>query len=89
MSSSTQGQTQPTSSAAIPHHYPHSQQAAATTTTTHAQADAARAIDHTNAWKPSLDRRQSWNKEDQKHVLQMSGMAVGNTGPGFTEKPTT
>ena len=25
-------------------------------------------LDHTNSWKPSLDRRQSWSKEDQKHA---------------------
>lgn len=81
MSSSTHGPNE-TSSAALPLHDASSRPA-----TTHVQADAARAIDHTNAWKPALDRRQSWNKEDQKHALQMSAVAGANTGPGFTEKP--
>ncbi|KND92446.1 hypothetical protein TOPH_02925 [Tolypocladium ophioglossoides CBS 100239] len=52
----------------------------------HAEADAARAMDHTNSWTPSLDRRQSWSKEDQKRALQMSAMDGVKTGPGFTEK---
>lgn len=42
---------------------------------------------HADAWKPALDRRQSWSKEDQKHALQMSGMAGAGSAPGFTEKP--
>ncbi|KAJ6444997.1 MFS multidrug transporter [Purpureocillium lavendulum] len=49
-------------------------------------AAAARAMDHTNAWQPSLDRRQSWSKEDQKHVLQMSSLDGAKTAPGFSEK---
>lgn len=32
------------------------------------------AIEHAEAWKPNLDRRQSWSKEDQKRALQMSGI---------------
>ena len=43
-------------------------------------------LDHTNSWKPSLDRRQSWSKEDQKHALQMSSLDGVKTGPGFSEK---
>lgn len=39
----------------------------------------------TSAWKPSLDRRQSWNKEDQKRALQMTGVSNVKTGPGFSE----
>jgi hypothetical protein len=50
-------------------------------------AAPARGITSTNAWKPSLDRRQSWSKEDQKHALHMSAMEDVKTGPGFTEKP--
>ncbi|POR32579.1 Protein PLM2 [Tolypocladium paradoxum] len=53
---------------------------------THAEADAARAMDHTNSWTPSRDRRQSWSKEDQKHAAQMSTIDDVQTGPGFTEK---
>ncbi|UNI16849.1 hypothetical protein JDV02_003245 [Purpureocillium takamizusanense] len=52
----------------------------------HPDANAARAMDHTNSWKPSLDRRQSWSKEDQKHALQMSSLDGVKAGPGFTEK---
>lgn len=58
------------------HHHP----------STHAEADAARAMDHTNSWTPSLDRRQSWSKEDQKRACQMPAMDGVKTGPGFTEK---
>ncbi|KAG9252736.1 uncharacterized protein F5Z01DRAFT_224374 [Emericellopsis atlantica] len=32
------------------------------------------AMERTNSWKPSLDRKQSWKKEDQKRALQMTGM---------------
>ncbi|KAL0768865.1 hypothetical protein CaCOL14_008174 [Colletotrichum acutatum] len=39
----------------------------------------------TNSWIPSFERRQSWNHEDQKHVLQMSHIDDVKTGPGFTE----
>ncbi|KEY69945.1 hypothetical protein S7711_06477 [Stachybotrys chartarum IBT 7711] len=49
--------------------------------------DAAdRAMSHTNEWKPSFERRQSWNKEDQKRALQMTGIDRIKTGPGFTER---
>ncbi|KAF6812017.1 hypothetical protein CPLU01_14989 [Colletotrichum plurivorum] len=53
---------------------------------THSAADAARAIERTNSWKPSFERRQSWNKEDQKRELQMSHIDNVKTGPGFTER---
>ncbi|KAK1768151.1 hypothetical protein QBC33DRAFT_558316 [Phialemonium atrogriseum] len=55
--------------------------------TPHSAADAERAMSSTAAWKPSPNRRQSWDKEELKHDLQMS--RVGNVGagqPGFTEK---
>ncbi|ROT43032.1 hypothetical protein SODALDRAFT_355224 [Sodiomyces alkalinus F11] len=53
----------------------------------HAAADAARAMDHTNSWTPSFARRQSWNKEDMKHHVQMGGIQESvRTGPGFTEE---
>nr|XP_036577882.1 uncharacterized protein CTRU02_12189 [Colletotrichum truncatum]KAF6784978.1 hypothetical protein CTRU02_12189 [Colletotrichum truncatum] len=52
----------------------------------HAAADAVRAIERTNSWKPSFERRQSWNKEDQKRALQMSHIEDVKTGPGFTER---
>lgn len=35
-------------------------------------AAAKHALEHTTSWKPSLDRRQSWNKEDRKRALQMA-----------------
>ncbi|OHE97292.1 hypothetical protein CORC01_07347 [Colletotrichum orchidophilum] len=40
----------------------------------------------TNSWKPSFERRQSWNQEDQKRALQMSHIEDVKTGPGFTER---
>uniref|UniRef100_L2FIY6 Uncharacterized protein n=1 Tax=Colletotrichum fructicola (strain Nara gc5) TaxID=1213859 RepID=L2FIY6_COLFN len=45
-------------------------------------AEAARVIERTNSWKPSFERRQSWNKEDQKRELQMSHIEDVKTGPG-------
>ncbi|KAH8662695.1 hypothetical protein BGZ61DRAFT_143995 [Ilyonectria robusta] len=50
----------------------------------HAQADAARAMRHTDSWTP-IERRQSWSREDQKHELQMTGIKDTEMGPGFTE----
>ncbi|KAK1244359.1 hypothetical protein MKX07_003158 [Trichoderma sp. CBMAI-0711] len=48
------------------------------------------AIQHTSSWKPSsLDRRQSWSSQDQKHALQMSGIdldSVRSGHQGFTER---
>jgi hypothetical protein len=32
---------------------------------------ANRAMSHTGAWKPALDRRQSWNAQEYKHEVQM------------------
>ncbi|KAF0323915.1 hypothetical protein GQ607_008887 [Colletotrichum asianum] len=43
-------------------------------------AEAARVIERTNSWKPSFERRQSWNKEDQKRELQMSHIEDHNLG---------
>ncbi|KAK0375753.1 uncharacterized protein CCOS01_13267 [Colletotrichum costaricense] len=40
----------------------------------------------TSSWKPSFERRQSWNQEDQKRALQMSHIEDVKTGPGFTER---
>lgn len=56
----------------------------------HAQADAARAMQHTSNWAP-LERRQSWSKEDQKHALHMSACCIDSvkTGPGFSERSST
>ncbi|KAF7549705.1 hypothetical protein G7Z17_g6204 [Cylindrodendrum hubeiense] len=52
----------------------------------HAEADAARAMRRTNSWTPVYQRRQSWNKEDQKHAMQMATIDAVKTGPGFTER---
>ena len=52
----------------------------------HAAALAARAMEATNSWKPSINRRQSWSKEDQKHKLQMSRVGDVVIGPGFSER---
>ncbi|KAI0830984.1 hypothetical protein F5Y06DRAFT_281643 [Hypoxylon sp. FL0890] len=51
------------------------------------EKDAMRAMSRTNSWKPSpLARRHSYHQEDQKHVLQMSGVQDIQEGPGFTER---
>ncbi|KAL8342853.1 hypothetical protein RB598_004286 [Gaeumannomyces tritici] len=47
---------------------------------------AERARTAAEAWKPAMDRRQSWNREEQKHSLQMSSIADVKTGPGFSER---
>lgn len=49
------------------------------------QSDSDRGMRNTSAWKPRFDRRQSWNKEDQKHDLQMTGLQDVKSGPGFSE----
>ncbi|KAG5953957.1 hypothetical protein E4U58_000254 [Claviceps cyperi] len=55
------------------------------TTTTTATATVMAAA---TAWKPSFDRRQSWNREEQKREMQMRevGAVKSKTGSGFTEK---
>lgn len=57
----------------------------------HAQADADRAMQHTNNWTPVFERRHSWNKEDQKHALHMSACCIDSvkTGPGFSERKSS
>ncbi|KZL79416.1 hypothetical protein CI238_01352 [Colletotrichum incanum] len=56
------------------------------TTSPHAISAPPQIIERTNSWKPSFERRQSWNKEDQKRQLQMSHIDDVKTGPGFTER---
>ncbi|KAG5921047.1 hypothetical protein E4U61_007194 [Claviceps capensis] len=57
----------------------------ATTATATATATVMAAA---TAWKPSFDRRQSWNREEQKREMQMRevGAVKAKTGSGFTEK---
>jgi hypothetical protein len=44
---------------------------------------AARAMSHTGAWKPALDRRQSWNAQEYKHdLLKRQYLAGGEEGKG-------
>ena len=40
-----------------------------------------------SSWKPQYVRTQSWNEQDLKRELQMSGYKVGDekAGPGFSE----
>ena len=52
----------------------------------HAEADAQRAMEHTNSWTPTFERRQSWKREDQKHELHMTGLGEMKTAPGFSER---
>ncbi|KAG6139028.1 hypothetical protein E4U38_000126 [Claviceps purpurea] len=55
-----------------------------TTTTTTATSTVMAAA---TAWKP-FNRRQSWNREEQKREMQMRevGTVKSKTGSGFTEK---
>lgn len=55
-------------------------------TTPHTATDAQRGMSHVGAWQPRLDRRQSWDKEEHKHAMQMSGVRDVKTGPGFSER---
>ena len=49
-------------------------------------AEAERAMGSAAAWKPALDRRQSWNRQEHKHELQMSKVGDVKEGPGFSER---
>ncbi|KAH6997317.1 hypothetical protein EDB80DRAFT_727591 [Ilyonectria destructans] len=53
----------------------------------HAEADAARAISHTNNWTPVFEHCHKWNSEDRKHAMHMVNIGAVKTGPGFTERP--
>ncbi|KAG5935979.1 hypothetical protein E4U60_002851 [Claviceps pazoutovae] len=52
------------------------------------KATTATVMAAATAWKPSFDRRQSWNREEQKREMQMRevGAVKAKTGSGFTEK---
>ncbi|KAI0161084.1 hypothetical protein GGR52DRAFT_158686 [Hypoxylon sp. FL1284] len=49
------------------------------------EKEAARAMSRTDSWKPSLGRKQSYHREDQKHALQMTGVQDLKESPGFSE----
>ncbi|KAK3294222.1 uncharacterized protein B0H64DRAFT_443309 [Chaetomium fimeti] len=74
-----------------PHHHHHTQPTTATNNTDQAiTADSAstHAMSHTGAWKPALDRRQSWSAQEYKHDLfkrQYMGGGAGKEGGGFSE----
>jgi hypothetical protein len=57
-------------------------------TTAHSTADAARAMSSTGAWQPRLDRRQSWDSQEYKHVLQEAIITPTEVAAesGFTER---
>lgn len=54
--------------------------------TPRAAADAKRAMTATDAWKPVLDRKQSWSNQEYKHEMQMGDLDDVKAGPGFTER---
>ncbi|KAG6218814.1 hypothetical protein E4U26_007496 [Claviceps purpurea] len=58
-----------------------------TTTTTMTATATATVMAAATAWKP-FNRRQSWNREEQKREMQMRevGTVKSKTGSGFTEK---
>ncbi|KAG6174588.1 hypothetical protein E4U51_001330 [Claviceps purpurea] len=69
-------------------HKPPTVNTTTTTTTTTATATAtATVMAAATAWKP-FNRRQSWNREEQKREMQMRevGTVKSKTGSGFTEK---
>jgi hypothetical protein len=49
-------------------------------------ADAKRAMSAAAAWKPAMDRRPSWDKQDYKRAMQMTGIEDVQSGPGFSER---
>ncbi|KAK0643800.1 hypothetical protein B0T16DRAFT_188959 [Cercophora newfieldiana] len=58
-------------------------------TTTHSAADAARAMDSCSSWQPRLDRRQSWDSQEYKHIQQRAvttDKAAEKPQSGFTER---
>ncbi|KAG6290017.1 hypothetical protein E4U46_002117 [Claviceps purpurea] len=67
-------------------HKPPTVNTTTTTTTTTATATAT-VMAAATAWKP-FNRRQSWNREEQKREMQMRevGTVKSKTGSGFTEK---
>ncbi|KAG6185134.1 hypothetical protein E4U27_000705 [Claviceps purpurea] len=56
-------------------------------TTTTTATSTATVMAAATAWKP-FNRRQSWNREEQKREMQMRevGTVKSKTGSGFTEK---
>lgn len=59
-------------------------------TSPHCAADAARAMHRVESWQPRLDRRQSWDSQEYKH-MQQSAMQTqlegeNKPGSGFTER---
>lgn len=63
-----------------------SEELLASPTSPHVAADAQRVMSATQAWKPALDRRQSWDNQEYKRELQMSRIGDVQTGQGFTER---
>ncbi|KAK7750835.1 hypothetical protein SLS62_007234 [Diatrype stigma] len=61
----------------------------AAATSPHLEQDAARAMSRTNSWKPasgSFQRRPSYDMEDRKRDLQMTGVSAVQEEPGFSER---
>jgi len=48
-------------------------------------ADAKRAMSATAAWKPALDRRQSWDAQEHRREMMMTRISDVQAGPGFSE----
>ena len=48
-------------------------------------AGAKRAMSGAAAWKPSLDRRQSWDSQEHKREMMMTRISDVQEGPGFSE----
>ena len=84
MSSTTQEQQQAPSHIDMAHEQPIMIPAPAASP--QLEKDAARAMKSAESWKPSLARTQSFNKEEQKRDLQMTGLGSVKPGAGFSEK---
>ena len=55
--------------------------------TTDPSHGADRAMSHTGAWKPALDRRQSWDAQEYKHdQLKRQYMGGGDSAAGAAGK---
>ena len=48
-------------------------------------ADAKRAMSAAAAWKPAMDRRQSWDAQEHKREMMMTRISDVQEGPGFSE----
>ena len=50
------------------------------------EAEKARRLSSTAGWKPAMDRRTSYDKQEFKREMQMTGLDSEKKAPGFSER---